>query len=569
MELLERDSFLTELGRLLRDATNGNGRLLFLGGEAGIGKTTLVAQFGGTARRTARVLVGACDPLSTPRPLGPLADIVGVLRGEVERLLLASAPRDQVFRAFLAVLADGSGPTLVVFEDVHWADEATLDLLRFLGRRIGSTRGFLLATYRDDEVGPTHPLRIALGDLATTASVRRLTLPPLSERAVGALAEGSDVDPAELYRLTAGNPFFVTEVLAGGAHGIPPTVRDAVLARVARLSAAGRAALDAAAVIGARVEPWLLAEVAGPEAAAATNYVESGLLRAEGRVLAFRHELAREAVRGAIPPPRLLALHRAVLAALLREHGGAVAPARLAHHAEAAHDGPATLRHAEAAAQEAIHLSAHREAAAQYARALRAGGVLEPMRRAALLGAYSHECHNTDDLAEAVRACREAIAIWRELGDRLNEGEQLGRLATLLVVSGRNAEAEEAIDAALTLLEALPASPQLALAYRARAHLRMLDRDSASAIAWGGKALALAERLGARGTTIAALNTIGSAMLVAGDLAGRDPLERSAALARAADLDDQVALAFVNLGSALGEQYHFELAGHYLDEGIA
>ena len=155
-----------------------------------------------------------------------------------------------------------------MFEDIHWADEATFDLLRFLARRLGGIHTLVVATYRDDEIGPRHPLRLLLGDLATVRAVRRLTLPRLSEAAVRALAHDSAFDAAALHRHTGGNPFFVAEVLAAGERGIPATVRDAVLARAARLPEPARDALDAAAVIGFRSEPWLLTELLGADAAA-------------------------------------------------------------------------------------------------------------------------------------------------------------------------------------------------------------------------------------------------------------------------------------------------------------
>jgi len=145
-------------------------------------------------------------------------------------------------------------PVIAVIEDLHWADAATLDLVKFLGRRIRQVPALLVLTYRDDELGPRHPLRIVLGDLATSAAVRRIPLTPLSVAAVQTLAAGQRLDAAALHRRTGGNPFFVTEALASHEGGIPVTVRDAVLARAARLSPDARAALDAAAIIGAQVE---------------------------------------------------------------------------------------------------------------------------------------------------------------------------------------------------------------------------------------------------------------------------------------------------------------------------
>ena len=214
MRLLEREPYLTELGGLLRQSGSGQGSLVFLGGEVGVGKTALVRQFREATPPETRVLLGYCDPLSTPRPLGPLLDIAADLDGALEPLAVAAAPRHRLFSAFLAELSRGHRPTLAVIEDVHWADEATLDLLRFLGRRLGSAHGLVIATYRNDEIGPTHPLQLVLGDLATAPAVRRLTLVALSVAGVRMLAEGSGQDPAVLHRQTGGNPFFVTEVLA-------------------------------------------------------------------------------------------------------------------------------------------------------------------------------------------------------------------------------------------------------------------------------------------------------------------------------------------------------------------
>ena len=267
MDLLERDRQLGALDGWLREAAAGQGRFVLVGGEAGVGKTALLGQFCGMARGRARVLIGACDALSTPRPLGPLLDIAAGAGGVLDRLMSGDAPRDQIFRATLTELGAGLTPTLVVIEDAHWADEATLDLLRFLGRRLDLLRTLVVVTYRDDEVGPRHPLRLLLGDLTTTAAIRRMGIPPLSEAGIRVLASGSGLDPTALHRLTGGNPFFATEVLADKAAaavagGIPATVHDAVLARTSRLPPLARELLDAAAVIGSPISPELLTQVA-------------------------------------------------------------------------------------------------------------------------------------------------------------------------------------------------------------------------------------------------------------------------------------------------------------------
>jgi predicted ATPase len=263
MQLLERDSALETLGGWFAEARAGRGRLVLVGGEAGVGKTALVNEFALQHRQAARVLQGACDPLTTPRPLGPLADIALAVGGRLDQLLRDEAPREALFGALLERLRDSRVVTVLVVEDVHWADEATLDLLRFLARRLGASPALLVVTYRDDELGPLHPVQLLAGDLAGSARVRRLRLAPLSRQAVAVLAGPHGTDPEVLYETTGGNPFFVTEALAADDEAIPATVVDAVLARAARLSPPARQVLDAAAVVAPPVETWLLVEVAG------------------------------------------------------------------------------------------------------------------------------------------------------------------------------------------------------------------------------------------------------------------------------------------------------------------
>jgi DNA-binding CsgD family transcriptional regulator/tetratricopeptide (TPR) repeat protein len=567
MTLLEREPGLEALAAALREAGGGDGRVALVYGEAGIGKTTLVEAFTRGRAAGARVLRGACDSLLTPRPLGPLHDMARHAGPALRAALEAGAAPSALFPVVLEELGRRP-PVVAVLEDLHWADEATLDLVKFLGRRVQQVAALLVLTYRDDELGPHHPLRIVLGDLSTSTAVRRITLPPLSVEAVRTLAASEALDAEALHRQTGGNPFFVTEALASRTPGIPPTVRDAVLARAARLSAASRTALEAAAVIGAQVEPWVLGALVPDVTTATDECVALGMLQSQGDRLGFRHELARAAILDTIAVPRRRALHARVLEALAAPPDGLPDPARLAHHAEGAADARAVLVHAPAAGARAAGVGAHREAADQYARALRFAGGVPPAERAALLEAFAEEAALVDRLDEAIRAGREALDVRHAAGDGAREGERLAVLASWLVRAGRNAEAEEASRRAITLLQRLPRGRALGRAYRIQANLRMLDRDRSEAVRWGRRAIALAARAGDRPTVIAGYNTIGAAMLVFGDDRGRRHLEHSLALARKAGLVEQAGLAYVNLGSACGEAYRFADADRYLTAGM-
>jgi len=567
--LLERSADLQALEGFLDDAANGRGGLVLLAGEAGVGKTALVDQFASTHASSVRVLVGACDPLATPGPLGPVVDIARRLGGGLEELLGSDPGGPALFHSVLDQLGTAPGTTLVVFEDAHWADQATLDLLRFLGRRLRDKRVLLLVTYRDDEIGRHHPLRVLLGDLATSPGVHRHTLKPLSFQAVAELAEGSSVDPGNLYRQTEGNPFFVTEVLAAGTLGIPPTVRDAVLARSARLSPQGRELLDAAAVLGVRAELWLLQEVGNQTEAVLGECFESGMLRLDGEYVGFRHELERTAVEESVPKSRAADLHRRALHSLQRRSTDPDHLPRLAHYAEMAQDREAVLIHATAAARWAARLGAHREAAAHYARALRHADRLGAEERALLLEGLAFECFVSNQLDESLQARHAALALWRELGSRLKEGDSLRWLARMHWMAGRMDEAGDMADAAIAVLGPLPPGRELAMAYGHKAHFHMLSLQHSEAIAWGKRAIALAESLKDDDTRTAALINVGVSRVSAGDEGGWAMVEQSLRLARELNFHEHAARAFFQSQQVCVTQRRHELAGRWFEEGAA
>ena len=575
MDLLERERHVEALDGWLREAAGGQGRLVFLGGEAGVGKTTLVNRFSQLVRDRVRLLRGTCDVLSTPRPLGPLLDFATSVGGDLDRALSDGAPRDQIFRTALTELGSGPNPTLAIIEDAHWADEATLDLIRFLGRRLDAVRMLLVITYRDDEVAFNHPLRFVFGDLATTSATRRLRLAPLSEEGVRALVARSSLDPAALHRLTGGNPFFASEVLANAAFtdsgsDIPATVRDAVLARASRLSPDGRAALDAAAVIGSPIDAKLLMEAGGIPAAAIDACLSGGTLVTVGHAYTFRHELARLAIYDAISPARRQELHAAVLSILGAAPEAEQDVTRLAHHAEAADDREAVLIYAPAAARNAAALGANREATAQYARALRFATGLPAAQRLALLEAYASVCDLSGLGAAGVPTRQEMIGLARQSGDRLKEAEHFGWLAVTLDLIAHYDEARTAADAALAVLAGLPEGPAHALVYCQQAHIGMESGDLLAAMSWGERAIALATRVGDVRSLILGLSTMGQARIFSGEVAhGRSDLERCIEIAREAGLNGFVSANLSNLGLALAQYCRFDQAARYLTEAIA
>jgi DNA-binding CsgD family transcriptional regulator/tetratricopeptide (TPR) repeat protein len=560
-DLVEREALIAELN----DAHRAGGRLVLIGAEAGGGKTSLVREF--VRRVDGRVLSGACEPLSTPVPLGPLLDVSAQLGGEMAADARAGRPARHIGLALIESLRE---PVVLVIEDAHWADEATLDVIRVIARRVDATPSLVLVTYRDQEAAGAHPLRQLLGDLVSVPAVQRLAVPPLSSTAVGELAARYGRDGDALYALTRGNPFFVSELLGAGVAVVPETVRDAVLTRSAQLSGPAQLLLESLALLPTDAELWLI-ERAFPELAGEVDEcISAGVLENAGDAVAFRHELARLAVESTVPPMRRRQLHRRILNALQTASDVSVESARLSHHAEQAGDAAAALVYARAAAERAAMTGSHREAAAHYSAALRHGSTAIDDGRADLLVACAVELQASGAYAEAIDMLREAVELRRSLGDLGRAGEHMARLTMPYILLGLNAEADAASRNAVELLGALPDSSELAMAYGQRSYVQMIQRDNADAIRSGERAIVLARRFDAPDILALGLCMTGTALMMSGEIdRGVALLEESLHVASEHRLELRVAGALWMLGSGLGEMYELGRARRYLQEHIA
>ncbi len=569
MSLLERDQCFEQLLRLFHTASTGQGRTVLVSGEAGIGKTALVEQFVRQHCKTARRLWGACEALFTPRPLGPLYDMAA--QGGLSTLMNRDTPRPLLFSAFLDELEHSGRPTVVVMEDIHWADEATLDLIKFLGRRIAHLPTLFILTYRDDELSRDHPLASVLGDLPS-ATAARLRLTPLSEQAITQLAYQANQEQhsaQQLYAITGGNPFFITEVLASDAPDVPKTVRDAVLARVARLSPAAQTLLDLVSVVPTRAELWLLETVLEVAPLALEECLSSGMLSLDRTTVAFRHELARQAVESTLSPLRRQTLHTQVLQSLLARGEDAAQAARLVHHSTGAHDETLIARYTPVAARHAAAQGAHREAAAHYATALAHAAGLPEEHQVALLEGRAYECYLIGQMDDATLARQAALLIWRHNGNGEKVGHTLRWLSRLAWAQGQRAAAETYANEAVQVLESLPAGAELAMAYSNKAQLAMLAGENAEAIHWGERAIVLAKQTDDVDALIHALNNVGSAYLDERNEQGRAYLERSLQLALEQGFEEHAARAYTNLACSAIRTRNYPLAQGYLEEGIA
>jgi tetratricopeptide (TPR) repeat protein len=560
-QLVERDEPLATLRRYLDEAAAAMGRIVLIRGEAGIGKTALLKAFVEDCPADVDVLWGACDGVSTPQPFGPFEDMADALGPEFRQLLDSNASRGELGRWLLQWMSVGPRRVLVI-EDVQWADQATLDLLAFLARRIESLPVLLLVTHRDGDGGAPSVTRI-LGGVASLPVLRQLPLEPLSRAGVARLASTTGVDAQELHRITAGNPFYVHEVLDAGLSRIPISVRDAVRARVAQLDERGRRALQVAAILGVRAEPWLLAAVAGEDILGIDDCLRCGLLtKADG--IAFAHELTRMVVLEDVPVIHGIALHRRALAAL--EQAGVGDAARLAYHAEGAAERDAVLRHASAAGHRALAAGSHREAIAQFERALRFADGLAPDARAVLLEPLSQALYLINHHPEAYQAAAEAATLRRRGGDDLATAVGLSFLAEVAWRADHGPEAWSAAREALALAESLGDGRELAMAYAALGRLEMLDGRNREGRANSERALEIARRIEDAEVTAVALATIGSIELDQGDERGWADLGESARIGRELHLPYLVDRALYNLGEAAFVWRRYKLAREYYQQ---
>jgi DNA-binding CsgD family transcriptional regulator/tetratricopeptide (TPR) repeat protein len=524
-----------------------------------------VRAFCDARERSVRVVWGGCEPLRTPRPLGPILDVGEAVGGPLSELLEGPARPSDVAAALLEELRRRN-PTVLVLEDVHWADEATLDVLTVVAARVVSVPALVVVTYRDDALPRSRQLQFILGELVGRRG--RLRIEPLSRSAVAALCRPVGLDGGELHRQTGGNPFFVSEVLAAGGAGIPETVRDAVLSRAMFLSNDARRLLDALSVIPGEVD-MPLAEVLGGELVDHFDEcLHCGMLLSHELSVSFRHELARLAIEEAMSPQRRLALHRRALVALSDPSRHVHDFARLTYHAEAAGDVEGVLRWAPHAAERAGSSGAHREAASHYATAVRVGEGLPIERRAELLERCAQENVLSARSEDAIDAFERALRCRRHLGDPFAEARILCQMALPLFMSHRADEARRNALESVALFESLAAERDLPAACARVAQLCLISGDQAGTLTWGNRALELVAHVDDTPTLVHALTTVGSAEYQAGEEQGLDKLERSLELARRVGLDEDVGRALNNIAKSALRLRRYEVADRRLAEGL-
>ncbi len=547
MKLLEREKFLEVLSRTAETVKESGGKTVLVTGEAGVGKTSLIKNFTVGLNSGTEVIFGACDDLFTPRPLGPLYDIAYQVNSDLITKLTGQADRAGIFSSFLKYLQRGSNLKIVVIEDIHWADEATLDLIKFLTRRINRSKVMLILSYRDEEVGHGNIFKSVFADL-NHSEIKRLRLYPLSENAVAILMEEAGVKDENLYRRTGGNPFYVTEILAYENDEVPLSVKEAVVARTASLDKDARRLLEIISVIPTRAEIEFLRKITDRVEECLDQCLSKGLLVMDKNLVSFRHELARSAIFDSISEMKRIQIHRKVLEKLLESSHQQDVLARIVHHAIQANERDIIIKYAPLAAKQASALGAHSLAADHYSNALRFADGMLPETLISLYEGKANECYLTGQIDESIEAGETAAKLLRKYPDPERQGEIFRRMSRAFWYNCQDIKGEEYLDKAIEILERIIPGKSLAMAFSNKSQTYMIREDNQEAIMWGRKALELAAALNEPEVEAHALNNIGCARMAEGDVSGEADLKRSLEISLQHDYVEHAIRAYLNMG---------------------
>ncbi len=565
MELLEREKYLHELEKRFNNLSEGGGSVVIISGEAGIGKTSLAETFIKKFEDKANILWGACDALFTPRPLGPLYDIAAQLKKGLLNLLNTQAPRPIIFQKFLENLQEAEQPNIVIIEDVHWADESTLDLIKFLGRRANRTNSLFVITYRDDEISSDHPLRLVLGDIPSQNLIK-LKIPLLTEKTVNNLAVLYGMK--DFYHVTGGNPFLITELLNNQNEEVPSTIKDSILTRISRLSNKAKELAELVSIVPTRTEKWLINGIIKTNNGILDECLNSGILKLEEESISFKHELSRMAEEESLSESKRQLLNEKVLQVFLKREKIDNYFARIIHHAARAHNKEVIIKYAPDAAKQASILGSHSLAAEHYKNALRYVDKLSLQQQIVLYEGRSYECYLTGQVEEGIKACEAVIDILKVHSDPLREGENYRRLSRLLWYAGQDFKSEECLYNAIELLEKQPPSKELAMTYSNLSQLYVCRANLELTIKWAKKATELSLLLNDPEIKAHALNNIGIGKMMAGDKSGEFYLKESLDLSIKNNFHEYAARAYDNLGIAYVWERNLHDSLKYFSEGL-
>ena len=471
MVLIERDPFLAILTSRFRQVTTGEGHCIFVTGEAGLGKTSLVRAFLKENENESIEYSGSCDSLFTPRPLAPLYDIALQMKGAWTDKIESISSRAELFTRFLEALTQEDAPVVLLFEDIHWADEATLDFIKFLSRRISRTKCLFVITYRENEISPRHLLKNISGDLAP-GTFTFLPLTPLSRQAVQKMADEKGFDGEDVYAVSGGNPFYVSEILASYSSGIPDNIKNAVLSVYNRQEEKTKEAWQLLSIIPEGLELTRLAKIDASLHEAIESSLEKKILLIENGKIFFKHELYRRAIEGSFSAFKRIALNKHLLDLFLKTFQEEVEMERIVHYARQANENEVVVKYAPIAARKAAAVGAHIEASKLYFTAIEHANKVDNDNMVGLYESYAYECYLTSQVKNAIVYTEKALQIWKEKKEQELIGNSLRFLSRLWWLDGDRKEAENYGRQAIAALTNEPDSRVKALAFSNMSQLK-------------------------------------------------------------------------------------------------
>jgi ATP/maltotriose-dependent transcriptional regulator MalT len=608
-----------QLRQALEDVIDDGSRFVIIGGDAGSGKTTVVEAFvadlfGPLSDRKAQVIRGQCVPMGEEGL--PYAPIVGALRDLVnqhgrEQILewvgtgrhalgallpdLATPPRErddtirlQLYEAVTMLLerASENGPLVVIMEDIHWADESTRHVLRFLARALTDAPVMIVTTHRTDELTRRHPLRPLLAEVGRLPGTVRVDVPNLERAEVAELLTQlmerppSNVIVDLVYRRSEGIPYFVEELTRSAVRGcvdMPDTLRDALNVRVMSLSDRTQQTLQLAAVAGTRVDHELLAAAAGASDGELESQlreaIDAAVLTVDETGYCFRHALLREVIHDDLLPGQHARLH-ARFARILEEHpdlmsAEAAAPLEIAHHWNAAHEVNKAFRWSLTAASSGS--AAFHEALKLYERALELWDQVDDPESVA--GSHDSLLMRAAYAAEDAGEIERALALVNAALDELDAKDKPRERIEALIVQARTKYTLMDSGGVEALREAVRILPQDADAQlRARvlemlARRTMLSGDVQHGIEFSHQAVDAAALANSDSITANAWITLGTSLAAAGqEDEGLAAYERVSHLARS---NTRTLLRFyVNYSDALNHVGRYDDAARQALSGV-
>ncbi len=569
MELIERDNFLVLLQTQLKNIEYGEGHCIFISGEAGIGKTALVKAFCKQQQDHCMLYQGACDALFTPRPLAPLYDIIWQVNKGMWPASYTIEERSELFLKFFHELSRQKEKMLIIFEDIHWADEATLDFIKFFSRRITQLRCLFILTFRDDEINTTHPLRNVFSDLSPDAFTR-MQLTPLSKEAVYKLADKKGYDAENVYSISGGNPFYVNEILASYSPGIPENIKDAILSVYDRQEEGTKQVWQVFSVIPEGMEINRFAKIKSSWDEIMDHCFALKIIIVKNDRVIFKHELYRRTIEESLSSVKRIALNKKILELFLASFEEEGEIERIVQYAKNANENKLVVKYAPLAARRAASVGSHIEASKLFLTAIEYTEGDDEDELMQFYEAYSYECYLTGQVKEAIIYTGKLLHILKEKADIEKTGNCLRFLSRLWWLDGNRQNAESFAEQAIDLLNSQPSSPAKAMAFSNMSQLKMLFDQSAESIAWGEKAIRIARNLNDKETLSHALNNIGTVQMTlpSSKQKGTELLEESLAIALKNSFHEHAARAYSNLGSGGLKVKDYVFARKMLDEGI-